>query len=108
MKVDLNVGERMMVLGMMPKEGSIVTLRLTRGLVEKLGLSAQEIQEFGVVEETVDNQNMVRWNAAGSTPKEIEFAEVESDLIRKELRKLDTGEKLTAGMIPIYEKFMEA
>lgn len=104
MKACLNVGERMTVLAIMPKEGSFVTLRLIRGLVEKLGLSAQELQEYEVTEDT--EQHIVRWNVAGSIPKEIEFADAETDIIKRELKRLDTGEKLTQSMIPIYEKFM--
>jgi len=101
MKVGLNVGERFMVLSIMPKEGSFLTLRLIRTLVLKVGLSAQEIKDF----EASEKGGVVKWNPKGSIPVDIEFDDVELEVIRKELRKMDAESKIPIEMFSIYEKF---
>lgn len=102
MKVKLNVGERMIVLGVLPKEGNFVTIRMIRTLISKLGLSAEEIKDYEVVE---DN-GTVRWNPKKAGESEFEFADAELAMIKKSLMKLDEGNKLTQEMIPVYEKFV--
>ena len=101
MKTKLNVGERMMVLTVLPKEGSFVTIRLIRTLISRLALSAQEIQDFEIVQE----QEALHFNSKGSIELDFDFADVEFDLIRKQLKELDEGCKLKPDMITIYQKF---
>ena len=102
MSIGLNVGERMIVLGILPKEGTYITLQLIRGLNEKLGLTAHDLQEFEITEEH-DN---IHWNEKGSLPIEYTFIPIEVDLIKKQLLKLDSEGTLHQEMISVYEKFM--
>ena len=97
----LNVGERLMVISVIPKEGDFVTIRMVRGLISKLGLSAEEIQDFEVKSE----EGNVMWNAKGSVPLDFEFHYAETDLIKKSLRKLEEEKKLNQDTIGVYEKF---
>ena len=46
--VKLNVFERLMAMGLLPKEGSYVTLRIQRELTTKLGMSEEELKEFDI------------------------------------------------------------
>jgi len=102
MKIGLNIGERMNVLGVLPKESNFVTLRMINGLIERLGLTAQELQDFEVREA----DGMIYWNESGSIPIDYEFIQVEIDLIKKQLVELDSKNKLHASMLTIYEKFV--
>lgn len=97
----LTCGERLIVLNIMPKEGNFVTLRMIRTLVDKLGLTAEEIVDFGIVE----TNGQVRWGPMGSVEKEFEFAQAEVDLIKKQLKKMDDDGKLTNDTFSVYEKF---
>jgi hypothetical protein len=99
--IKLNVGERLMVISVLPKEGSYVTIKMIRGLIEKLGLSAQEIKDFEVKE--VDGN--VRWNSQGAIPIQVDFVDTELEIIRKQLRRLDTDQKLHPELMVVYEKF---
>lgn len=101
MKTSLSVGERMVILSIMPKEGSFVTLKMIRALGDKLGLSAEELEKFKVTEEA----GVVKWDAK-AYPVEFTFAEIEHDLIKKELKRMDSENKLNQGMISVYEKFV--
>jgi len=105
MKIEMNVKERLTVLGLLPKEGNFLTLRLIRDLATKLGLSADEHKEFAIKVNT--ESNSVNWNAKGNEPKGINFKIKEIELINKALIKLDKEEKLTEVHYSIYKKFVE-
>jgi len=104
MKFGLNVGERMITLTILPQEGNIITLKMIRDLKSKIGLSAQELKEF----EVAQDGERVKWNQKGLVPRDFDFAEAEIDLIKKQLKKLDSDGKLHQDMLPVYEKFVEA
>jgi hypothetical protein len=102
MKVKLDVGERMVVISILPKEGNFLTLRVLRTLVSRIGLTAEEIKEFEVVQEG----DRIVWNQKGYELLEFDLADVELDIIKQELKKLDSENKLTQDMFSIYEKFI--
>ena len=97
----LNVGERLILCSILPKEGSFVTLKVIRGLINKLGLSAQELKEYDVKEEN----GLARWNSKGLEYKDFDFEEVEYDMIKKQLKELDSQNKLTNETVSLFEKF---
>jgi len=101
MKTGLNVGERLIVCSILPKEGNVVTIRSIRELISRLGLTPEEIKEYEVVEK----DGMCMWNVKGNEPKEFEFHDVELAMIRKQLRDLDAMSKLHMEQMPVYEKF---
>ena len=108
MNIGLNVLERSTLLGILPKEGNIITLRLNRELTGKVGLSAEDFANFEIktTQDPKDpDKSWTSWNAKGSAPTDIDFADVEVGLVRTELKKLDTAGKLNESMISLYEKF---
>lgn len=103
MKVMLQIGERINLLGLLPSEANLVTLRVVQEMKRKLGISAEEIQK---VELKVDDEKeQVRWNSDKDLPVEMEFNAVEVEIIEKELRKLDKSAKLTERHLSLCEKF---
>lgn len=90
-----------MLLSILPKEGNFITLRLVRDLAAKVGLSAQEITDF----EVQTDENGSRWNVKGVAPTMIPFADAELDIIKKQLKELDSKQKLTPELFTVYEKF---
>ena len=101
LKVELNIGERMIVLSILPKEGSIVTVRLIRELISKLGASAQDFTEYGMEQK----DGAITFNEKGTHPVPFELADSEMEIIRKSLKELDSNNKLIPDMISIWEKF---
>ena len=104
MEKKLNVFERMMLMKILPREGNFATLRLVRDLVHKLGLSAEEMDEFDV---KVDDSGLAKWNAKGNEERTIEMKEKEVECIKEALLKLDKSNKLDMQHYSIYEKFSE-
>ena len=101
--VKLNVFERLMAMGLLPKEGSYVTLRIQRELTTKLGMSEEELKEFDI--KTLGD-GKVSWNAKGMEEKEIALGEKQTDMIKDALVKLDTDKKLDQQHFTLYEKFV--
>ena len=111
MKIGLNVLERSTLLGILPKEGNIITLRLIRELTGKVGLSAQDFVTFDIKTEhdkKDPEKTWTTWNERGSAPTEIEFAAAEIEQIKKALTELNTNQKLKMDQMSVYDKFMIA
>jgi len=99
----LGIHERLLVLSVLPKEGSIVTLRVTRDLVKNVGLSEAEIKEF----EIKQNENgSVSWNPAKAKDKEIAIGDTAKGVIAKALKALNDSNKLPMEYIDVYDKFV--
>lgn len=103
MKIILNVSERLHLLPVLPREGNFVTLRLIRELVNKLGLSAAEFDEFGIKKDG----NKMYWDEKIDTGKEFEFGLAETELIVESLKQTDADKKLMQEQFTVYEKFVK-
>ena len=100
----LNVIERLSILQILPKENNFSTLKLIRDLNNKIGMSADELKKFGVVQ---TKEGQVKWNSEGVKEIEIELKEKESDLIVEALKELDKEKKLSQVHLSLYEKFVK-
>jgi len=98
----LSVLDRLMLLSLLPKEGSFVTLKIMRDASGILSFDEAEIKSLGIKEEG----GMATWNQAADTGKEIALGEAATEIIVKELKKLDDAGKLTVNHMPVYEKFL--
>jgi hypothetical protein len=101
--VKLNVFERLTMMGLLPQEGSFVTLRIQRELMTKLGMSEDELKEFDIKQEGVK----VTWNEKGIEEREMKLGEKQMDMIKSALVKLDGDNKLEQKHFSLYEKFVE-
>lgn len=103
MKAKFQAGERITLLGLLPSEANLVTLKIIQVLKGKIGITAEEFKSLEMKFDEVKEQ--ARWNPAKDLPVEIEFAEVEEDVVQKALRKLDKDAKLTEAHLSLCEKF---
>jgi hypothetical protein len=101
MQVLLDALDRVKILQILPPEGNIVTLRVTRDLAKKVGFTAEEHKEFEIQEK----DGMVKWNEKAMILKPFELADVEFGLIKTKLDDRDSKGTLTPDMVPLYEKF---
>jgi len=102
----LSVMERLMIASTcLPDAGDIIFLRVRSGLVSKLGLTAEEIKHYKVVDA---GEGRAGWDDT-IEPKEKEIAlnEVETGLITDGVNRLNKEQKLTPNHITLYEKFTE-
>uniref|UniRef100_A0A6M3XS10 Uncharacterized protein n=1 Tax=viral metagenome TaxID=1070528 RepID=A0A6M3XS10_9ZZZZ len=101
--MELTVKERLVLMGMLPKEGNFLTLRLMRKLREALSFNEEEHKQLKFVQ----NGEQLSWDFTVVVVKDVEVGDVMLDVITKELKNKDKEGKLTEDHITLYEKFVE-
>jgi len=101
--MELNVLERLLVLNLLPKEGTFTNLKLLRVARENLSFTEEENK---VLKFKQENDQIV-WVNDAVDAKEIDTGEVVKELIVKELKKLDKEEKLKDEFLSLYSKFIK-
>lgn len=96
------MSERILLLGVLPKEGNFATLKILDELRMNLSYTEDELEKWDI--DVNQETQMVSWNEDGET--DIPIGEKATGIIVDELRKLDTENKLTNLTMPIYEKFI--
>ena len=100
----LSFMDRMLLFGILPEKGSLVTLKLVRELREELSPSLDEIKEMEISENPETHR--VVWNADKDTGKEININSVTKDMIVKTLKSMDEKEELTAQHLSLCDLFL--
>ena len=67
----LEVLERLTCLNLLPEEGNIVKMRMRIKLIEKLGLTSEEIEEYDL--KPGDKEGTVQWRTDLPQEKEIDL-----------------------------------
>ena len=99
----LNVLERMMLLNVLPREGSFVTLKVVADLRDELSFSEAGHKKYKFVED----EGRVTWNPAAEQFKEVHIGEKATDVVVEALKKLDKEKKLTMEHMSLFQKFVE-
>lgn len=98
----LSVEERVLVLSILPTEGSFATLKVLTQLRMGLSFTEEELKEWGIVEEPAAGR--IGWETNGEA--ELPIGEKATDIVVDSLKKLDKGNKLPMQAMGIYEKFI--
>lgn len=108
MQVTLNLLERIHTLDIMPQETSWVNRQVIKGLAEKIGVTAEDQEEFAIKESEPDAEGRTRtkWNDKGKEQRPFDLHAKEIALIHQELVKLDKAEKLLPQHDSLCEKFL--
>ena len=104
MEYNMGIRERLVLLGVLPAEGTLATIRIVNELRQALSPGEAEYADLQMVE----GDGQLRWNqeaenAAG--PRAIEIGAKGQEIIRDALGKLDKDEKLIADHIAICDLF---
>lgn len=102
--MQLTVLERMTAQASLAQEGDITFLRLRNQLIDKLGLSEAEIEEFSV---QILPDGQMRWNIEVPQEREIDLSSLEEATIRDALVRLNRSSKLTPKHVTLYEKLVK-
>ena len=106
----LNIPERIALLGVLPQQGGIVTLRIVRELQNQLSFTEEEIEEYGINNTMLpDGRASINWNPEKvDETKDIKIGKIAKGVIVRQLKKLDSQNQLHISMLPIYDKFIES
>ena len=99
--MELTVVERLILMSLLPVEGTFVNLKLVRKAREELSFDEKENK----VLEFVQDGGNVRWNAEANIIKDVDLGEVVTSLAGDALKKLDTDGALKDELLTLYEKF---
>ena len=91
----LTLAHRLTALGLLPTEGSFVTLRIVRDAQHALSPSAEEIERFQIVQ---DGQQ-VRW--VGDTTADVPLSSAAMTLLKDALAKDRKSTRLNSSHIPL-------
>jgi hypothetical protein len=100
----LTVLERFQALNVLPDVGNIVQMRMRQKLIEKVGLSVEELEEYdvkpGVAEGTV------QWKQEVPQEKEIDLKGPEIAALAENLKKVSNEGKLNPMQVTLYDKLV--
>lgn len=105
----LTITERLAVMNLIPQKGDFVTLKRASELRDKLIVTEKEQKDLDfkvIIDELKPENTRVQCNNF-NYETEIEIGEISQELIAKELKRLDAKKELTAGLVGIYEKFVD-
>jgi hypothetical protein len=102
--MELNIAERLTLLGILPKEGNFVTLKILRQLREELSFSEEEMKKYTIKQDG----EQITWDSVKdkAEPKDVKVGGEATSIIVKVLQELDKAEKLSGNHITLYEKFI--
>jgi len=108
-KVKLNISERIALLGVLPQQGNVITLRIIRELQSRLSFKEEELEHYNVQNHVnPDGSARVTWNPELSKEeKDVAIGESATGVIKEQLIKLNAQNRLHVSMLPLYEKFVE-
>ena len=98
----LSVQERLVILSLLPNEGSFATLKILDQLRMGLSFTEEEFKKWGIVETAQEGR--VSWEEDGEA--EIPIGEKAMDIIVDALKKRDKANTLPMQAMGIYEKFI--
>ena len=101
--MNLKVKDRLLLMSILPAEGSLADMLIIRMLVEKVGLTAEDHEAVKL--RTGETAGTVVWDEDKDVGKEIEFLGPETTLIVTALQKLDSEKKLTPNHIELCAMF---
>ena len=104
----LSVIERLMALGVLPKEGDYTTLNVIRKAQEMLSFTEEEIAKYKFKNIQVEGGGQqTQWDSKIEQVVDLRLGAKAISIIGEVLEKMDKDKKLTPQHMTIYEKFVE-
>ncbi len=103
----MKIKERIVLWGIIPKQGSYTDLIIIWDIRKKIWLKQKEITASEIVTDNVTWS--ITWNNEKDKDVKIDFTEPERNIIKSALLDLDKDKKLTDDHVELYKTFvMEA
>ena len=101
MEYTLSVKARLMLLGILPAESNLTTIRIVRELREGLSFSEGEHKDLQMVQ---DGQQL-QWQEGAVPDKVLDIGPKAQEVIREAIKKLDDDKKLVPGHLELVDLF---
>lgn len=93
-----------MVAQLLPEKGSFINLGLIRKAKENVSFSDKEYADLHI---KITDEGRVTWVDPGNYNKDIEFGEIVTAMIVKNLKAMDDKEELEEKYFSTFEKFIK-
>lgn len=103
----LNITERVLLLGTMPREGNIVDMNNSQNVRNVASFSTEELDKLQMVQ----NEAGMQWSAEAANEigeKDIVVGVSGAEFIKQTLIKLSDEEKLPLDALSLWRKFVDA
>ena len=101
MEYTLSVKARLMLLGILPAESNLTTIRIVRELREGLSFSEGEHKDLQMVQEG----QQLRWEEGAVPDKVLDIGPKAQEVIREAIKKLDDDKKLVPDHLELVDLF---
>jgi len=102
----LSIVERLILLGVLPKEGTYITLKLVRELREDLSFNEKEHKLLNFAN---NEKGQMTWAVEGQNKvgnKDVKIGDKALSLVKDIFIEMDKKEKITDELFTLYEKFV--
>ena len=126
--MQLSITDRVTILGLLPKEGNIDTLKALRKFKESLSLTEEEKSTIkwrleykcpkcnesiylptpakcGTCDVWLEPTGAAQWETASDPNKEVFMSSTIMGIVSSTLAKMNEKGKLTEELVPLFEKF---
>ncbi|KKL67453.1 hypothetical protein LCGC14_2134820 [marine sediment metagenome] len=100
----LSVLERLVLLNILPAQGTITTIRIVSDL--RAALSFSEAEHKKLKFSTAEDGN-TRWESDNIKDKDIAIGPKAHVLIQESLQKMSDEENMSVDLLSVWEKFMD-
>ena len=101
--MNLSVSERLALLGVLPKEGNILKVRILSDLRKEIGFTETEQAELKIRQQPGGG---VSWDPEKASEKDIEFGARSLQIVADALRSLDKRKALSEAHLPLWDRFI--
>jgi hypothetical protein len=100
--MELSIKERILLSGIIPTTGDLLTLQVARRGLDALAFTEDEIKLFEL--STADGA--FKWNQETARDVDIKLEDASVSLIRSELKRKSESRELTIDMLSLCEKIL--
>lgn len=98
----LSVLDRLQLLGVLPTEGSFVTMNIVRDLRAALSFSEDELE----VLKFVQAEGQVTWDNTVNLMKDVPMGKQARVILEANFKQMSSNEKLREDLLDIYARFV--
>lgn len=98
--MNLNVKERLLLLGILPQEGTLSQMVDIYELAKELKLNDDEKSQMGFIE----NGTYMKWDDEKDPNKDINISSDQMKIIQDTIHDLDNKHKINIELIPLINK----
>jgi hypothetical protein len=97
----LNILQRILIFSILPKEGTLLTMKTLKSLKTKITFSEDDVKEYNI---RIDG-NQYLWDGDKPNDTEFDLTEGEVKFITDGLKELDVQGKITEQYLSLCELF---